>query len=168
MGQWHPECPARLQAIEDQLIASRIDSLIEREAAPLADGSHEFKVTATDVAGRSGTATAKFKVDTSVPPTVKFVKRPPRVVRTNVGSVKLSFALTSNQPGSTFKCKIDKGAFRPCKESFSKRFKIGKHAVAAEAVSSAGTVGKPVTVKFRVKKVTIKHKKRRHHGHQHR
>jgi len=37
MGQWHPECPARLQAIEDQLIASRIGELIERESAPLAD-----------------------------------------------------------------------------------------------------------------------------------
>ncbi|KQR84464.1 deacetylase [Burkholderia sp. Leaf177] len=36
MGPWHPECPARLQAIEDQLIASRIDSGIEREEAPLA------------------------------------------------------------------------------------------------------------------------------------
>jgi hypothetical protein len=24
MGSWHPECPARLQAIEDQLISSRI------------------------------------------------------------------------------------------------------------------------------------------------
>ena len=39
MGQWHPECPARLQAIEDQLIASRIDPLIERESAPLAEMS---------------------------------------------------------------------------------------------------------------------------------
>ncbi|POR45135.1 acetoin utilization deacetylase AcuC-like enzyme [Paraburkholderia eburnea] len=38
MGEWHPECPARLQAIEDQLIASRIDTLIERDdSAPLAD-----------------------------------------------------------------------------------------------------------------------------------
>lgn len=36
MGPWHPECPARLQAIEDQLIAGRIDSLIEREEAPFA------------------------------------------------------------------------------------------------------------------------------------
>ena len=36
MGPWHPECPARLQAIEDQLIASRIDTLIGREEAPLA------------------------------------------------------------------------------------------------------------------------------------
>src|SRR5580700_11438040 len=36
MGPWHPECPARLHAIEDQLIASRIDTLIGREEAPLA------------------------------------------------------------------------------------------------------------------------------------
>lgn len=37
MGPGHPECPARLQAIEDQLIASRIDALVVRELAPLAD-----------------------------------------------------------------------------------------------------------------------------------
>ena len=37
MGDWHPECPARLQAIDDQLIGSRIDQFIERRDAPLAD-----------------------------------------------------------------------------------------------------------------------------------
>lgn len=37
MGDWHPESPARLQAIEDQLIASRLDGLIERRDAPLAE-----------------------------------------------------------------------------------------------------------------------------------
>jgi acetoin utilization deacetylase AcuC-like enzyme len=37
MGHWHPESPARLQAIEDQLIASRIDSLLEYREAPEAD-----------------------------------------------------------------------------------------------------------------------------------
>ncbi|MES2320931.1 MAG: histone deacetylase family protein [Pseudomonadota bacterium] len=37
MGEWHPESPARLQAIEDQLIASRIDGLVERREAPLAE-----------------------------------------------------------------------------------------------------------------------------------
>jgi acetoin utilization deacetylase AcuC-like enzyme len=36
MGPDHPECPERLQAIEDQLIASRIAPLIMRESAPLA------------------------------------------------------------------------------------------------------------------------------------
>ncbi|MBB5390638.1 MULTISPECIES: histone deacetylase family protein [unclassified Herbaspirillum] len=37
MGDWHPETPARLQAIEDQLIASRIDQFLDRRDAPLAD-----------------------------------------------------------------------------------------------------------------------------------
>ncbi len=37
MGEWHPESPARLQAIDDQLIAARIDGLLEQREAPLAD-----------------------------------------------------------------------------------------------------------------------------------
>ncbi|HEX7635098.1 MAG TPA: histone deacetylase family protein, partial [Noviherbaspirillum sp.] len=37
MGQWHPECPARLQAIEDQLIASHIDRFFEHREAPEAN-----------------------------------------------------------------------------------------------------------------------------------
>ncbi|HEY0491330.1 MAG TPA: histone deacetylase family protein [Telluria sp.] len=37
MGEWHPESPARLQAIEDQLILARIDGLIEQREAPLAE-----------------------------------------------------------------------------------------------------------------------------------
>lgn len=36
MGDWHPESPLRLQAIEDQLISSRIDQFLERREAPLA------------------------------------------------------------------------------------------------------------------------------------
>ncbi len=36
MGDWHPESPARLQAIEDQLIASGLANLIEHREAPLA------------------------------------------------------------------------------------------------------------------------------------
>ncbi|GLU32436.1 histone deacetylase family protein [Trinickia caryophylli] len=36
MGPEHPECPERLQAIEDQLIASRIGPLLQRDVAPLA------------------------------------------------------------------------------------------------------------------------------------
>jgi acetoin utilization deacetylase AcuC-like enzyme len=36
MGSWHPECPGRLQAIEDQLIASRIDQFVEHRDAPMA------------------------------------------------------------------------------------------------------------------------------------
>ena len=37
MGDWHPESPARLQAIEDQLICARLDGLFERREGPLAE-----------------------------------------------------------------------------------------------------------------------------------
>lgn len=37
MGEWHPESPARLKAIEDQLILARLDGLFERREAPLAE-----------------------------------------------------------------------------------------------------------------------------------
>ncbi len=37
MGSWHPESPARLQAIDDQLILARLDGLIEQRSAPLAE-----------------------------------------------------------------------------------------------------------------------------------
>ncbi|MCD2518816.1 histone deacetylase family protein [Massilia sp. G4R7] len=37
MGDWHPECPERLRAIDDQLILARLDGLLERRSAPLAE-----------------------------------------------------------------------------------------------------------------------------------
>lgn len=51
MGAWHPESPARLQAIEDQLIASRIDGLIEQREAPQVDIAELARVhTAASIA----------------------------------------------------------------------------------------------------------------------
>jgi len=37
MGDWHPESPARLQAIADQLISSHINDLLEHRVAPLVE-----------------------------------------------------------------------------------------------------------------------------------
>src|SRR5262252_9496787 len=44
MGAHHPECPARLSAIEDHLIASGIGALIERHEAPAAQLSELARV----------------------------------------------------------------------------------------------------------------------------
>jgi hypothetical protein len=136
-------------------------------SAPLADGSHQFKVTATDVAGRSGTATASFAIEKAPPmlPVVRFAQHPRKVVKTRKGSVRLGFGLRSSVPNSTFRCKIDKGKFKPCKARFSASFGAGKHVVSAEAVDPAGTVGKPATFRFRVVKLARHH---RHHPRRHR
>jgi acetoin utilization deacetylase AcuC-like enzyme len=52
MGAWHPESPARLQAIEDQLIASRIDQYLDHREAPLADVVNITRVHSTDAVAR--------------------------------------------------------------------------------------------------------------------
>jgi acetoin utilization deacetylase AcuC-like enzyme len=52
MGSWHPESPARLQAIEDQLIASRISNLLDHREAPLAQVSDLNLVHSLDAIAR--------------------------------------------------------------------------------------------------------------------
>lgn len=52
MGAWHPESPARLQAIEDQLIASRIAPLLDYREAPLADLADIARVHHPDAIAR--------------------------------------------------------------------------------------------------------------------
>ena len=43
MGAGHPEQPARLTAIEDQLIASGIDAYLQRHEAPLATDYDDYR-----------------------------------------------------------------------------------------------------------------------------
>ncbi len=44
MGEMHPECPARLKAIDDQLIASGLSGLLEHVEAPVARKEHLVRV----------------------------------------------------------------------------------------------------------------------------
>jgi acetoin utilization deacetylase AcuC-like enzyme len=48
MGAWHPESPERLQAIEDQLIASRLDSYLDYREAPAADPAAIARIHTAD------------------------------------------------------------------------------------------------------------------------
>jgi acetoin utilization deacetylase AcuC-like enzyme len=59
MGSWHPESPERLHAIEDQLIASRIDRFLDHREAPEA---------AVDQIERVHSAGAVARVRDNVPP----------------------------------------------------------------------------------------------------
>ncbi len=74
MGAGHPESPARLQAIEDQLIAGRIDGFLDHREAPLAtqamiDRVHDSSLLALMVArspviGPGATTYAALDADT--------------------------------------------------------------------------------------------------------
>jgi subtilisin family serine protease len=131
-------------------------------ATPLADGSHEFRVTATDVAGRTGTATAKFTVDTKGPATF-FVRHPKARVKTKKKSVKVAFGLSSSESNSHFLCKADKAVFKPCAPSSSWSFKLGRHAVTAKAIDAVGNEGAQATYRFKVVKARPKTHGKQHH-----
>src|SRR5690606_256521 len=44
MGNWHPECPQRLDAINDQLLASGVMSFLEQREAPYAHDTDLLRV----------------------------------------------------------------------------------------------------------------------------
>ncbi|SHG86721.1 Acetoin utilization deacetylase AcuC [Pollutimonas bauzanensis] len=44
MGNWHPECPQRLDAINDQLLASGVMPFLEQQEAPLASQADILRV----------------------------------------------------------------------------------------------------------------------------
>jgi CSLREA domain-containing protein len=78
---------------------------------------------------------------------------------TTLGSVKINrstrkakFTFSSNEPGSTFLCKIDKKAFASCSSPKKyKKLKRGKHKFQVQAKDAAGNLdGSPAVKKFRI------------------
>ncbi len=82
----------------------------------LADGVYTFKVRATDLAGNQQPTPAEFtwEVDNSLgdttPPETTLVSHPPDPSSSSTAS----FTYVSNEPGSTFACKLDGAAFSSC------------------------------------------------------
>jgi hypothetical protein len=122
--------------------------------APLADGSHGIVVSGVDLAGREGSSgSVLFEIDTTAPRTT-ISKHPPKLIRTHRRSVRGVFRFRSNEAGSTFVCKVDRGLLRFCARRISRRFGIGKHVVKVRARDRAGNVDRsPAVFRFRVKRV---------------
>ncbi len=84
--------------------------------ANLADGAYEFEVRAIDAAGNAqSTATAfGWTVDNSLadttPPDTSIATKPSDPSNSSTAA----FTYTSSEPGSTFQCKLDSGAFAAC------------------------------------------------------
>jgi hypothetical protein len=81
----------------------------------LPDGEHTFKVKATDQAGNTGdTDTYTWVVDNSLadttPPETTILSKPPNPSSSSTAS----FTYSSNEPGSTFECKLDGAGFSAC------------------------------------------------------
>ena len=86
-----------------------------RTYAGLANGAYAFKVRATDLAGNQGVAASfEWTVNNSLadttPPQTTIVSKPPDPSDSSTAS----FTYQSNEPGSSFECELDGGAFAGC------------------------------------------------------
>jgi hypothetical protein len=81
----------------------------------LAEGAYTFRVFATDTVGNEGTPAAySWDVDNAAPdttpPETTLLSKPPDPSE----SASATFTYSSNEPGSSFECKLDSGAFEAC------------------------------------------------------
>ena len=137
-------------------------------ATPLADGPHTFSVRAIDPAlnVEDSPETQPFAVDSSLPPDttapeLKITKQPKGKIKTKkkAAKVKVSF---SSEPDATFRCKLDRGEYKPCTSPYRVKAKAGagkgkKHKISVRAADEAGNIGKPAVIKFKVlRKLTLR------------
>ncbi len=123
-------------------------------------GPHTLTVDAEDA--RKGTASesltytvvAPAPKSTSLLPETILSAHPKKTVKTKKKKAKVKFGFSSDVPGATFQCKLDKGAFAPCTSPKTYKVKKGKHTFSVEAVDPAGTDATPATFSFKVKKKT--------------
>jgi hypothetical protein len=103
----------------------------------LPDGTHTFEVRATDQASNTDPSPAalQFTLDTTPPETSidSPLEGPTR-------DPTPSFALGTNEPGSSFECALDGGAFSACSSPFAPALHDGTHTVQARALDRAGNV----------------------------
>jgi hypothetical protein len=117
---------------------------------PLEDGKYTFFVQALDGVDTEETpATRTFTVDT-VAPRTKINNKPPRRTKAH----KARFSFQADEKKSTFKCKRDRGRFKPCSSPKVYRgLKPGRHTFKVRAVDRARNVDPtPAVWRWRVKR----------------
>jgi hypothetical protein len=112
----------------------------------LVDGEYTFKVRAEDPAGNEGAPDFySWTVDNSLndvtPPVATIVSKPPNPST----SPNASFTYQSNEPNSTFECKLDDGAFVGCDPTGVSYFGLenGQHSFQVRATDESGNLGSP-------------------------
>jgi hypothetical protein len=120
-------------------------------------GQHTLTVEAVD--GDEGTASKTVSYSVSAPaapsaslPNTTITSHPKKTVKTSKSKTKIKFSFSSDAPGATFQCMIDRGAFASCTSPKSFKAKPGKHTFSVEAVGQAGPDASPATFSFKVKK----------------
>src|SRR6266511_3001289 len=114
-----------------------------------ADGSAPINLTSTSAAFDSEPDWQRLEPPDTDPPETTITKGPKKKTEKR----KAKFEFSSDEPGSTFECKLDKGGFEPCDASEKFKLKRKRHTLEVRAVDPAGNVDPtPAERKWRIKK----------------
>ncbi len=121
----------------------------------LSNGPHSVSVRATDVAGNTDTtpATGSFTVATAPPPDTTAPETTISSGPTGTTSDSTpTFAFGSSEPGSTYECRVDSGAWASCTSPWTTAaLSDGPHGVSVRATDAAdNTDASPATRSFTV------------------
>lgn len=86
-------------------------------------------------------------------PQTRILRRPARVLFTAGRRRAVAVAFAANESGSTFRCKVDRKPFRPCRSPRVYRLKPGRHAFRVFAIDRAGNRDRtPALIRLRVRR----------------
>lgn len=89
-----------------------------------------------------------------MPPTPKIDIHPKQKLVTSGVKAKVKFAFAAAEAGARFKCRLDKGPFKPCISPVTYEAKPGKHTFEVETIGPGGKVSKVTSWKFTVVRKT--------------
>jgi hypothetical protein len=107
-----------------------------KDYSALADGSHTFDVRARDAAGNldPSPASRTWTVDTTAPDTT--ITDGPTAETTSAAA---DFSFSASEPGVTFECQLDDGAWEPCSSPQSyTELAEGAHSFSVKATDALG------------------------------
>ncbi len=87
------------------------------------------------------------------PPQTRITAHPATRVWTQRATRLVSFRFAANERGASFRCKLDRKPFRPCRSPRAYRVRVGRHLLQVYAIDAAGNRDRtPATSRFRVRR----------------
>lgn len=101
----------------------------------------------------SAKAASKRPARDRTPPRTTILHGPRKVVFTAGRRRRVSFAFASSEAGSSFRCKLDRTPFRPCRSPRAYRLTVGRHTFRVYAIDRAGNHDpSPALFKFQIRR----------------
>ena len=106
----------------------------------LADGTYRFQVRAVDAAGNADKSPATHLWNVDGPPDTNLLQAPPATTLSTLAT----FRFSTNEPGSTYECSVDGGAYSACSSPLDLTFTIAEtaqtHTFSVRAKDPSGQV----------------------------